>query len=134
MHLPPPVALLLCLCFIAWLFSRYPERKAGVSCALWIPLVWLFIVSSRAISVWLGMGGASSEADYTGGGDSAEGSPLDSLLFLALIIAGAMVLSRRRLDWATLFRQNQWLLIFFIYLGLSTLWSDYAFVAFKRWI
>jgi exopolysaccharide production protein ExoQ len=134
--MPPPVALLLCLCLIAWLFWRYPERKAGVSCALWIPLVWLFIVSSRAISIWLGMGGAFSEASSTigGGGDSAEGSPLDSLVFLALIIAGAMVLSRRRLDWATLFRQNQWLLIFFIYLGLSTLWSDYAFVAFKRWI
>jgi exopolysaccharide production protein ExoQ len=125
--MPPPVALLLCLCLIAWLFWRYPERKAGVSCALWIPLAWLFIVSSRAISVWLGVGGAFSE-------DSPEGSPLDSLVFLALIIAGAMVLSRRRLDWATLFRQNQWLLIFFIYLGLSTLWSDYAFVAFKRWI
>jgi exopolysaccharide production protein ExoQ len=127
--MPPPVALLLCLCLIAWLFWRYPERKAGVSCALWIPLAWLFIVSSRATSAWLGlgMGGASSE-------DSQEGSPLDSLVFLALIIAGAMVLSRRRLDWATLFRQNQWLLIFFIYLGLSTLWSDYAFVAFKRWI
>jgi exopolysaccharide production protein ExoQ len=128
--MPPPVALLLCLCLIAWLFWRYPERKAGVSCALWIPLAWLFIVSSRAISVWLGMG----EATSTIGGDSGEGSPLDSLVFLALIIAGAMVLSRRRLDWATLFRQNQWLLIFFLYLGLSTLWSDYAFVAFKRWI
>src|SRR5215469_12882583 len=111
--MPPPVALLLCLCFIAWLFWRNPERKAGVSCALWIPLAWLFLVSSRAISVWLGMGGAS-EAPSRIGGDSAEGSPLDSLVYLALIIAGAMVLSRRRLDWASLCRQNQWLLIFFI--------------------
>ena len=132
--MPPQVALLLCLCLIAWLFWRYPERKAGVSCALWIPLAWLFIVSSRAISVWLGMGGAFSEAPSTIGGDSAEGSPLDSLVFLALIIAGARVLSRRRLDWATLFRQNQWLLIFFVYLGLSTVWSDFPFVALKRWI
>ena len=123
--MPPQVALLLCLCLIAWLFCRYPERKAGVSYALWIPLAWLFIVSSRPISLWLGTGNPSQDAD---------GSPLDSLVFLALIIAGAVVLSKRRLNWAVLFRQNHWLLIFFIYLGLSTLWSDFPFVAFKRWI
>src|SRR5271166_804271 len=75
--MPPPLALLLCLCPTAWLFWRYPERKAGVSCALWIPLAWLFIVSSRPITVW--MGGRASE-------DFSEGSPLDSLIFLALII------------------------------------------------
>jgi exopolysaccharide production protein ExoQ len=125
--MPPQVALLLCLCLIAWLFWRYPERKAGVSCALWIPLVWLFIVSSRSFSLWVGIGGTGNTSDL-------DGSPLDSAVFLALIIAGAVVLSRRRLNWAALFRQNQLLLLFFIYLGLSTLWSDHPFVAIKRWI
>jgi exopolysaccharide production protein ExoQ len=125
--MPPQIALLLCLCLIAWLFWRYPERKAGVSRALWIPLVWLFIVSSRPFSLWVGIGGTGNTSD-------SDGSPLDSVVFQGLIIAGAVVLSRRRLNWAALFRQNQLLLLFFIYLGLSTLWSDYTFVAFKRWI
>ena len=98
--MPPQVALLLCLCLIAWLFWRYPERKAGVSCALWIPLVWLFIVSSRPFSLWVGAGGTANTSD-------ADGSPLDSLVFLALIIAGAVVLSKRRFNWAVLFRQNR---------------------------
>ena len=33
-----------------------------------------------------------------------------------------------------LFRNNRLLVIFFIYLGISVLWSDYPFVSFKRWI
>jgi O-antigen ligase len=63
-----------------------------------------------------------------------DGSPLDSLIFLGLIVAAATVLSRRRLDWGGLFRSNRLLIIFFIYLGISVLWSDYSFVSFKRWI
>jgi exopolysaccharide production protein ExoQ len=125
--MPPNAALLLCLCFIVWLFYRYPARQAGVSAALWIPLVWLLIVSSRPVSVWMGSSG--SDADQ-----QLDGSPLDSLIFLALIVAGATVLCRRHVDWRMLFRRNPWLFIFFIYLGISVLWSDYTFVAFKRWI
>jgi exopolysaccharide production protein ExoQ len=125
--MPPGNALLLCLGFIAWLFYRYSERKAGVSLALWIPLAWLFIVSSRPVSFWIGNGQNTSEQQL-------DGSPIDSLVFFALIIAGAIVVVRRRVDWAMLFRKNRWLFIFFIYLGVSVLWSDYPFVALKRWI
>jgi len=124
--MPPQLALYLSLGFTCWLFYRYREREAGVSTALWIPLAWLFILSSRSVSAWMG---AAETADQ-----QLDGSPLDSLVFLALIVAGATVLSRRRLDWGGLFRSNRWLIIFFIYLGISVLWSDYSFVSFKRWI
>jgi hypothetical protein len=49
-----------------------------------------------------------------------DGSPLDSSVSLALMIAGAVVLSKRRLDWGALFRRNNLLLIFFLYLGITT--------------
>ena len=122
----PQLALYLSLGFTCWLFYRYREREAGVSTALWIPLAWLFILSSRSVSAWVG---AAETADQ-----QLDGSPLDSLVFLALIVAGATVLSRRRLDWGGLLRSNRWLIIFFIYLGISVLWSEYPFVSFKRWI
>jgi exopolysaccharide production protein ExoQ len=125
--MPPNAALLLCLCFIVWLFYRYPARRAGVSGALWIPLVWIFIVSSRPVSLWIGNGQYGSDQQL-------DGSPIDSLVFFALIIAGAIVVSRRRVNWAVLFRKNRWLFIFFIYLGVSVIWSDYPFIALKRWI
>jgi exopolysaccharide production protein ExoQ len=124
--MPPQLALYLSLGFICCLFYRYREREAGVSTALWIPLAWLFILSSRGVSEWMG---ASQTADQ-----QLDGSPLDSLVFLTLIVAGATVLSRRRLDWGGLFRSNRLLIIFFIYLGISALWSEYPFVSFKRWI
>src|SRR6516162_3778009 len=124
--MPPQLALYLSLGFTCWLFYRYREREAGVSTALWIPLAWLFILSSRSVSEWMGAGQTADQ--------QLDGSPLDSLVFLALIVAGATVLSRRRLDWGGLFRSNRWLIIFFIYLGISVLWSDYPFVSFKRWI
>jgi O-antigen ligase len=75
------------------------------------------------------MGGAGQTADQ-----QLDGSPLDSLVVLALIVAGATVLSRRRLNWGGLFRSNRLLIIFFIYLGISVLWSDYPVVSFKRYI
>jgi exopolysaccharide production protein ExoQ len=124
--MPPQLALYLSLGFTCWLFYRYREREAGVSTALWIPLAWLFILSSRAVSVWMGFGQTADQ--------QLDGSPLDSLVILALIVAGATVLSKRRLDWGGLFRSNRLLIIFFIYLGISVLWSDYPFVSFKRWI
>ena len=129
MHVPPSYALLLCLGFIAWLFYRYPPRQAGVSVALWIPLVWLLIVSSRPVSIWMGIGSTEYASEQ-----QLDGSPLDSSILLALILAGANVVSRRDVNWQTLFRRNRWLFIFFIYLGVSVLWSEYPFVALKRWL
>src|SRR5271166_5735841 len=127
--MPPNIASLLCLGFIGWIFYRYSERQAGVSSALWIPLAWLFIVSSRPVSLWIGMGQAQNASEQ-----QLDGIPLDSLVFLALIVAGTTVLVRRHVNWAILFRRNRWLFIFFIYLGVSVLWSEYTFVALKRWI
>ena len=126
--MPPLLALLLSLGLTAWLFCRYTEKQAGVSTALWIPFAWLFFCSSRPLSVWMSIGPTS----YTSA--QLDGSPLDSSLFQALMIAGAVVLSKRRLDWGALFRRNNLLLIFFLYLGITTIWSDYPFVAIKRWI
>ncbi len=59
---------------------------------------------------------------------------VDKALFLFLITAGLSVLRRRGADWSSLVRNNKWLVIYFLYLGISVLWSDYPFVSFKRWI
>src|ERR1700736_126812 len=112
----PHNAALLCWGFIAWLFYRDYQRRAPISNALWIPLIWIFVVGSRPISVWFGSGGSADSA-----ADPLEGSPADSLFFQMLILAGTVVLVRRRLDWGGLFRNNGWLVVFFLYLGVSVL-------------
>ncbi|MBV9644690.1 MAG: O-antigen ligase family protein [Verrucomicrobia bacterium] len=127
--MPSQLALQLCLCFIAWLFYRDYRRGDRVSLALWIPLLWLFILGSRPISAWFGFG-SSAETNA----DPLEGSPFDALFFLMLIMAGALVLASRPVNWEAIYRNNHWLVFFFLYLGISVLWSDYPLVSFKRWI
>jgi O-antigen ligase len=63
-----------------------------------------------------------------------EGSPLDAWFFFFVIVAGVYVLNQRQVRLAEIIRNNQWLTIFLLYCLVSIIWSDYPFVAFKRWI
>jgi exopolysaccharide production protein ExoQ len=109
--------------FILWLFVNDSKRRRGISGALWIPVLWLSIIGSRFVSAWLG---SKSE-------DVLEGSPLDRMFFLVMIIGGLIVLFTRRIDWSNVIRNNKWLLVFVLYLGISVLWSEYPATSFKRW-
>jgi exopolysaccharide production protein ExoQ len=62
-----------------------------------------------------------------------EGNPLDRALLATLIALGLVVLLRRQQQLGLLLRANLPVLLFFAYCGLSSLWSDYPDVAFKRW-
>jgi O-antigen ligase len=125
----PDLALLICILFI--LFLLWVDRKdtEGVSAAVWIPQAWILISGSRSVSKWLGFQAPGMAANV-----DLEGSPADRIVFLILIIAGAMILKRRSLKWGELFHQNRWMVLFFLFGAVSILWSDYPFVSFKRWI
>jgi O-antigen ligase len=127
--MPSPLAAALFAAFILWLFIRDRKRSATVSAAAWLPLIWAAIIGSRPITLWFG-GALSMETPD----EYLKGSPIDMMIFLSLIVAGALVLVRRRVNWNALFASNVWLLIFFLYCGLSVAWSDYPFVGLKRWI
>jgi exopolysaccharide production protein ExoQ len=124
----PKLATLLCYAFIAWLFFKDRKWHKGVSQALWIPLIWAFILGSKPITLWFSYGGGG------GGDDYVEGSPGDRIVFLGLLAAAYVVLSRRQVNWNLFFQKNKWLCIYFLYLGVSCVWSDESFVSFKRWI
>src|SRR5438309_4055646 len=127
--MPPPLALLLTLLFILYLFTRESRQLYKPSPALWIPCIWLMILGSRAVSQWLNLGPPLQSPD-----DLLEGSPIDRAVFLLLIVAGLVVLWRRHIYWSEVFRKNIWLTLFFLYCAVSILWSDFPFVASKRWI
>jgi exopolysaccharide production protein ExoQ len=129
MHTPPIVALLLTVVFILFLFRRDVRERPNVTGALWISLVWFLIISSRQPSDWLDTFGF-----HSGATSLEEGSPFDACVYFALIAAGAYVLSKRHIQISEIIRNNQWLTIFFVYCFLAIFWSDFPFVAFKRWI
>ncbi len=121
------IATLVYIAAILGLFFLDREPSAQPSKALWIPVWWLLINGSRPISQWLQTGPTVAPIDQY-----VEGSPLDALFFGILMTAGLTVLIfRRRLGMFRL--ANLPLFMFLIYCAMSTLWSDYPFVAFKRW-
>jgi len=63
-----------------------------------------------------------------------EGSPVDRLVFACLLLAGLIVVLSRVRQVGSFLRANTPILLFFGYCAVSTLWSDYPDVAFKRWI
>lgn len=127
--MPPILASLLTIGFIIWLFRRDFRERPDVTGALWIPLLWMLIVCSRYTSQWLNLFGLN-----LGAINLEDGSPVDALVFATLIAAGLLVLRNRHVKLADLVRHNRWLTMFLVYCFVSILWSDFPFVAFKRWI
>jgi exopolysaccharide production protein ExoQ len=127
--MPPPLALVLTAGFVTVLLWRDDGKRAGVSAALWLPVAWIFFVGGKFASQWLTLLGGSVQAIT-----QEDGSPIDSVVFLTLIVAGAIVLSRRRVSPITFASNNLWVTVFFAYCFLSIAWSDFPFVALKRWV
>ena len=123
----PLIAAVLCLAFVAYLFRTDPRQEGSSTSALWIPFLWMFFAGSRYLSSWLSFSSAESFS-YD------EGSPLDRMLFLALIAAGVVVLVRRNVPWGRFMAGNKLLLLYFAYCLLSVLWADEPDISFKRWI
>jgi exopolysaccharide production protein ExoQ len=126
MKLPPIVALWLTIGLLFCLFRREARKELGVSCALWIPVIWLLITGSRPVSQWLAPG--------SGIADPENGSPIDAVVFLTLIAAGFRVLQQRGVNLSTFAKHNRWLLVFLVYTLISIVWSDFPLIALKRWI
>ena len=49
-------------------------------------------------------------------------------------MAGILVLQKRRVRIGQLAKNNWWIILFFLYEGISFVWSDFPFISFKRWI
>jgi len=88
--MPPSLALLiyfvLFLVFLRW------SKDSRESPALWIPVIWLFLSSSRLPSQWLGLTRGPLETAYE------EGNSLDRFVYVALIVLALWTLNRRQID------------------------------------
>jgi exopolysaccharide production protein ExoQ len=129
-HLPPRVALLLTLGFMGFLFRRDIREKPDVTGALWLPVVWLILICSRSVTQWLNIFGFP-----VGGATSVdEGSPLDACFYFVLLVAGFCVITKRQLSLSEIVENNGWFIAFLLYCLIAVFWSDFPFVALKRWI
>ncbi len=129
--MPPQLAALLIILLIIYLFWIDRKNNEGFSKAIWVPFIWLFFSQSRNISEWLNL----STPDMSVAANAMlEGNPLNRNVYTILIIAGIIILLKRKLDWHTIFIKNSWIWLYFIFRVISFGWSDYPYVSFKRWI
>jgi exopolysaccharide production protein ExoQ len=127
--MPPILASALTVGAIIFLLWRELHQAPKVSAALWLPFFWILIACSRAVSEWLHLFGVPVP-----GGTLEDGSLIDRLYYVTLILAGIVVLRRRQVSLQQLIADNRWLALFLVYCFLAILWSDYPFVSLKRWI
>jgi exopolysaccharide production protein ExoQ len=127
--MPPFLALTLTVAFSMFMLRRHVQDPANPSSPSWIPVIWIFFAASRPPSQWLSLLGFPYFM-----GSLEEGSPLEAVFFLILILLGIGKLKSRHSRLSAIFRENMWLTLFFAYCFLAVFWSDFPFVALKRWI
>jgi len=126
--MPPQIALILYVVGILAFLWMDRDRDARTSWALWIPTIWFLIASSRMVSQWL-----SGQPEFAKPEEYLEGSPLDRNIFTMLIVAAIAVLISRGQRSGSVLVRNWPILLFFMFCLISATWSDFPFVAFKRW-
>lgn len=123
--MPPALALLVFLAFVAALLWIDHKRSAEVSTALWIPTLWFLYSASRPVSEWFRVASADGTVE--------SGNPIERNILTLLILTGFFILGRGKFNWAQTFRNNRWLIILFLYMLVSIIWSDFMLISFKRW-
>jgi exopolysaccharide production protein ExoQ len=123
--MPPQLALFLCFGCIAFAYWVDSKREPGTSGGLWVPLIWVLIIGSRPVGLWLN---PDSSGSYT------DSSPLDAAIYSLLIGSALWILSRRQINWQAFIAENRILIFLFLYMFVSELWTDDPFVSFKRFI
>jgi exopolysaccharide production protein ExoQ len=124
----PSIATLAYVIGIAVLFYLNRDNSVRTSKALWIPVVYLWILGSRPMSFWLGVPLPNP------GAIQMDGSPIDAAFYGILLIAALCVLVRRGGRVLNFLRASTPILIYFSFCLVSILWSDFPGVACKRWI
>src|SRR5208283_320438 len=98
--MPPTLALLLWLVLLSALLYFDPAKDGKTSAALWVPVIWMFILGSRLPSVWLG--GAPGTVGMAAALE--EGSSLDRNVFFGLMLLAVAILISRAFRWADFFK------------------------------
>lgn len=128
------LAILICAAVVAGLFYLDRDKTAVNSKGLWLPVIWLWIIGSRPVSMWLttwfgiGQSGASNlEAQL-------DGSPMDAFFFMGLLATAIIVLLQRPRRLEAALKSAPWVFyLYLVYCLVSCIWSPFPDVAFKRW-
>jgi len=109
--MPPALALVLTLLFIAVLFVRDYRERYAPSLPMLVPCLWVFLRCSRSVTEWTGI--LLGLGPPMGGGDIEDGTPIDRAVLFILMGAGLSILLHRGISWSNVVRSNLALWMFF---------------------
>ncbi len=125
----PTLATVVYVLGILGMFYLNRDKSVQTSRTLWIPVIWFWILGSRAVSIWLGITAANPNADQL-----LEGSPTDAVVFGILLVSGLAVLVCRGRRSVLVMKRNWPIVLYFAYCLISVVWSDFPHVSLKRWV
>jgi exopolysaccharide production protein ExoQ len=130
------IALLFCLVFIIFCLYYDQKKLENVSSAIWIPVIWCCITASRSISsIFYPI--SFVQNDYNTGiplqYDITESNPLERNVLIVLMVIGIFILVQRKINWSLIIKNNIWIFLFFFFMGLSFIWSQFPVITLKRW-
>lgn len=118
----PKIALAFCTIFVLFLLSLDRKQFPEASLALWMPSIWFLMATSKPLGAWFGIG--------IGG---EQGSVIDRSVLIMLFVLGLLVVVKRKINIIDVLKQNSSVILLLGFMLISILWSDIAFVSFKRW-
>jgi exopolysaccharide production protein ExoQ len=121
--MPAPIAFLGCLAFVLFMLRIEHKESKGVTAYLWVPTLWFLLTFTRPLALWFETGGETIE----------QGSPLDRIFLLFLFAVANITLFRRRSTFSMNLGAMKWVLLLLGYTLVSTVWSEIAFISFRRW-
>lgn len=121
------IVTVLFVLWLIWVYYQDAKERPAVSHTTWFVVVWVAMYGSRPITEWF-----SGVEDIDRQVALAEGNPLEATASLALIVAGLVVLFRRRIQLSSVIACNVWVCIFYLFWCLSIVWSDYPVITLKR--
>ena len=125
--MPPSIALTFCFMFIIILLLYDTKRENKASSELWVPTIWFLVIASRPVNLILNPAGMAF-------GASEEGNLINQIVDATLIALSILILFRRKPSIHNVVMDNKYIFIFYLFCGISILWSDYPFVSLKRYI
>jgi exopolysaccharide production protein ExoQ len=105
------------------------DKTVRTSKALWLPVIWVWIIGSRPPSSWFGM-----SMQQVAAGELPSGSPLDQLVILMLLLGGVVVMAARYRSAGKILRACWPITIYFAFCLYSLMWSEFPAWGFKRWL
>lgn len=117
----PTIALSMSLLYSAFVILGDCLRRKNVSFAIWVPTIFVMILSSRPASLW--MSGGTVHLGVEMANDQA-GNMVDQLFFLGMICGSFAIASMHGYQWKKLLTMNNGIMLFYLYFAISVCWSS----------